>query len=157
MRVKVDYRSASKDNYKRFCAENPAIKLTYNEWLEIIYSFNEEFRDYILETGNKEKLPFGLGPFTITKKKRRTKIMAPDGKEYINLPIDWKKTKEKGKVIYNFNFHTEGYFFGWLWFKKQARMKFPTLWRFKPSRVSSRMIKHYLDLNKEQQHRYKHW
>jgi hypothetical protein len=157
MRVKVDYRSASKDNYKRFCAENSSVKITYNEWLEIIYSFNEEFRDYILETGNKEKLPFGLGPFAITKKKRRTKIVTPDGKEYVNLPIDWKKTKEKGKVIYNFNFHTEGYFFGWLWFKKQARMKFPTLWRFKPSRVSSRMIKHYLDLNKEQQHRYKHW
>lgn len=157
MRVKVDYRSASKDNYKRFSTENPNVKVTYNEWLEIIYTFNEEFRDYILETGDKEKLPFGLGPFAITKKKRKTKITAPDGKEHINLPIDWKKTKEKGKVIYNFNFHTEGYFFGWLWFKKQARMKFPTLWRFKPSRVSSRMIKHYLDSDKEQQHRYKHW
>jgi hypothetical protein len=157
MRRKVDYRSSGKEAYKNFCITYPHIKLSYNEWLEIIYTFNEEFRNYILETGDKEKLPFGLGPFSINKKKRTTKKTAPNGKEYINLPIDWKKTKEKGKVIYNFNYHTEGFFFGWLWFKREARFYFSQLWRFKPSRVSSRMITHYLKTNKEQQHLYKQW
>ena len=51
------------------------------------------------------------------------------------LPIDWQKTKEKGKVIYNFNYHTEGYFFGWLWFKESLLdLETADLWYFKPSR-----------------------
>jgi len=157
MRVKVDYRTASKECYEDFCKTNPTIKLSFNQWLEIIYTYNEEFRNYILETGDKVKLPMGLGAFSINKKKRKMKKVGPDGKEYINLPIDWKKTKEKGKKIYNFNFHTEGYFFGWIWFKKEARFHQSSLWRFKPSRVTSRMISHYLKTNKEQQHIYKQW
>jgi hypothetical protein len=35
------------------------------------YSFNEEYKQYILETGEKVKLPFGLVEFSIIKKKRR--------------------------------------------------------------------------------------
>ena len=63
-------------------------------------------------------------------KKKRKKIINVDGKEIINLPIDWQKTKQKGKVIYNFNFHTEGYFFGWMWFKDSARLRHSDLWYF---------------------------
>lgn len=157
MRVKVDYRTASKKCYENFCLSYPTIHISYNEWLEIIYMYNEGFRDTILETGEKEKLPSGLGSFSINKKKRKTKVTDPDGKEHINLPIDWKKSKEKGKLIYNFNFHTEGYFFGWMWFKKEARFMHSSLWRFKPSRVSSRMINHYIKSNTAYQHKYKQW
>ena len=103
-RVKVDWRSSSKDNYNLFCKNHPSIKLTYDEWRNIIYTYNELFKEYILETGDKAKLPYGFGEFSINKKKRR-KMKQADGKEFVNLPIDWQKTKEKGKVIYNFNYH----------------------------------------------------
>ena len=53
-----------------------------------------------------------------------------DGKEFVNLPVDWQKTKQKGKIIYNFNFHTEGYFFGWIWFKESTRIRNINLWYF---------------------------
>ena len=155
-RVKVEYRSGSVENYKRFCREHKNLKkLSYREWSEIIYQFNEEFRNYILETGDKEKLCNAFGAFSIVKKKRKIKKVGPNGKEYINLPIDWKKSKEKRKTIYNFNHHTEGYFFGWIWFKIESKVSFKTLWRFKPSRVSSRMIAHYISTNSDIQHIYK--
>ena len=110
-RVAVDWRSASKKSYEDFCKKNPLISLNFDEWKNILYSFNESFKHYILETGEREKLPTGFGEFSINKKKRkRSKDI--DGKEFVNLPIDWVKTKEKGKRIYNFNYHTEGYFFG---------------------------------------------
>lgn len=157
MRTKTDYRTASRQAYKDFCKKHREIKISYTQWADIVYSFNEEFRDHILETGNKEKLPMGLGSFSIKKKKRKTKKTNSKGQEFVNLPVDWKKTKEKGKIIYNFNFHTEGYFFGWLWFKKDARVKFSHLWRFKPSRVSSRMVAHYIKQNGDYQHIYKEW
>jgi nucleoid DNA-binding protein len=155
MRVKVDWRSASVENYKSFCKKHPSITLTFDEWRNIIYSFNEAFRNYILETGERAKLPFGFGEFSINKKKRRKKKGLND--EFINLPIDWKKTKEKGKYIYNFNYHTEGYFFGWLWFKETSRLRNTKLWYFKPSRVTSRMLSHYIKTDEKYQHMYYEW
>ena len=154
-RVKVDWRSASIDNYKIFCKDEPTLKITFDEWRNIIYTFNESFRNHILETGEKIKLPFGFGEFSINKKKRR-KMVTVDGKDKISLPIDWKKTKERGKVIYNFNYHTDGYFFGWMWFKN-VRLKNYSLWYFKPSRVTSRLINHYITTDVKYQQIYNEW
>lgn len=156
MRTKIDWRSSSKDNYNQFCKRHPSITLTYDEWRNIIYTYNELFKEHILETGEKAKLPYGFGDFSINKKKRR-RIKLSDGKEFVNLPIDWQKTKEKGKVIYNFNYHTEGYFFGWMWFKPSARFKNSDLWYFKPSRLTSRLLSHYLKTSDKYQHIYNEW
>lgn len=156
MRIRIDWRSASKENYNNFCKKNPSIKLTFDEWRNIIYTYNEAFKEYILETGEKAKLPYGFGEFSINKKKRR-KTKGLDGKEFVNLPIDWKKTKEKGKRIYNFNFHTEGFFFGWIWFKASTRFKHSHLWYFKPCRNTSRLLSHYIKTNDKYQHIYHEW
>lgn len=157
MRTKIDWRSSSKENYNSFCKNNPSIKLTYDEWRNILYTFNEFFKEYILETGDKGKLPYGFGEFSINKKKRRKLKNSVDGKEYVNLPIDWQKTKEKGKIIYNFNYHTEGYFFGWMWFKNTARFKNADLWYFKPSRLTSRLLSHYIKTSEKYQNIYREW
>lgn len=157
MRTAVDYRSASREAYNKFCKDYKDINVTYNEWLEVIYGFNEEFRNYILETGEREKLPMGLGGFSITKKKRKDKYVTKSGKVVKNLPIDWVKTQQKGKLIYNLNFHTDGYFFGWVWFRRECRIKYISLWRFKPSRVSSRTLAHYIKADDKYQHLYKEW
>jgi hypothetical protein len=156
MRVKVDWRSSSKENYTNFCKKHPDIKVSFEDWKNIIYKFNEAFRNHILETGDKEKMPFGFGEFSINKKKRK-RIKEIDGKQYINLPVDWVRTREKGKIIYNFNYHTEGYFFGWIWFKDTARFKGTTFWYFKPSRVTSRMLAQYIKTNEKYQHTYHEW
>ena len=83
MRTHIDWRSASKENYKNFCKKNPEVQLSFDQWKNIIYTFNESFRNYILETGKKEKLPYGFGEFSIQKKKRRKKKGLSD--EFINL------------------------------------------------------------------------
>lgn len=155
-RVAVDWRSASKDNYKDFCKTYPSLSLSYDEWRNILYGFNDSFKEYLLETGDKARLPMGFGEFGI-KKKKRVKTKKTGDKEYVNLPIDWKRSKEKGKVIYNFNFHTEGYFFGWMWFKKTARFKHSDIWYFKPCRNTSRLLSHYLKIDDHYQHLYKEW
>jgi hypothetical protein len=155
-RVKVDWRSSSKDNYKNFCKKNSLIQITFDEWRNIIYSFSDAFKNYILESGDKAKLPYGFGEFSINKKKRKRYKMV-DGKEIINLPIDWQKSKEKGKRIYNFNYHTEGYFFGWMWFKESTKFRNVDLWYFKPSRNTSRLLSHYIKTDDKYQHIYNEW
>ena len=156
MRTHIDWRSSSRENYIDFCKKNSTIKLNFDEWRNIVYSFNESFKTYILETGERARLPFGFGEFSINKKKRR-KMKGIDGKEFVNLPIDWKKSKEKGKRIYNFNFHTEGYFFGWIWFKESTRIKNIDLWYFKPTRTTSRLLSHYIKTDSKYQHLYREW
>ena len=155
-RVHIEWRSSSKENYINFCKKNPNIIITFNEWKNIVYQYNEYFKNYILETGEKARLPFGFGEFSINKKKRK-KFKNIKGEEYINLPVDWQKSKEKGKRIYNFNYHTEGYFFGWMWFKESARIKNIDLWYFKPSRITSRLLSHYIKTDDKYQHIYCEW
>lgn len=155
-RVKIDWRSSSKDNYKRFCKKYPTISPSFDQWRNVLFTFNDLIRSHILETGELVTFPYGIGAFSINKKKRR-RFITVDGREKINLPIDWKKTKEKGKVIYNMNYHTEGYFFGWMWFKKTSRLRNIDLWFFKPSRTTSRMLSHYLKTDDKYQHLYREW
>ena len=157
MRVHVDYITTSRKVFEEFCKTYPEVNLPYEKWKLIIYSFNEEYRNYILETGAKVRFLQGFGEFSINKKKRKKYKTLPDGREFINLPVDWKKTKEKGKIIYNLNNHTDGYFFGWMWFKKSARFRQSSFWYFKPSRITSRLINHYIKTNKEYQSLYLEW
>lgn len=157
MRVKIDWRSASKEEYAKFRRKYPEIKLSWDEWRNIIYSFNEDFKTYVLSTGEKAKLPGGFGDFAISKKKRKRIKTNPEGREFINMAIDWKKTKEKGKRIYNFNYHTEGYSFWWMWFRKSVRFQNSSLWYFKPTRVTSRLLTHYLKIDNKYQHLYQQW
>lgn len=155
MRTAVDWRSASRESYRIFCKKHPSIKLTYDEWRNILYTFSESFRNYILETGERAKLPYGFGEFSINKKKRKKLKGIKD--EFVNLAIDWKRSKEKGKKIYNFNYHTEGFFFGWMWFKETIRLKNSDLWYFKPSRTTSRLLAHYIKADNKYQHLYNEW
>jgi len=115
------------------------------------------YREYLLETGDKVKFPYGFGEFAIIKRKRKKVIINQLGEEKINLPIDWQKTKEKGKIVYNFNFHTEGFFFGWYWFKDKATFKHAHLWRFIPARATSRILAKYINGDEKYQHIYKEW
>jgi nucleoid DNA-binding protein len=156
MRVAYGYRTASTEAYKDFCEKNPEIKLTCDEFKSIIYEFNFMFRDHILETGEKIKMPNGVGEFSIHKKKKK-RVKTINGQSFVNLSIDWQKTREKGKRIYNFNFHTEGYFFKWKWFKSTATFKYSDLFYFRPSRVNSRLLSHYLKVDEKYQHTYATW
>ena len=156
MRVPVDYRTADKKNYINFCKENPEISISFDDWKLVIYSYNEAFREHILETGEDARMPAGFGDFSIRKRKRK-RFKEVDGEMKVNLPIDWKKTREKGKKIYNLNYHTDGYYFGWVWLRKFAMVRHADLWYFKPFRTTSRLLNHYIKISDEYQHKYSEW
>lgn len=156
-RVKTQYRTSSKENYKRFCIENPEINITYDKWKSVLYTYAEVYTESILETGDKLKLPWGFGAFSINKKKSK-KTKEWNGKTYINLPIDWVKTKQEGKRVYNMNYHTDGYRFRWLWFKDSCYFYQSDLYNFKPSREVSRKLAAYLNKSTSQYYEiYREW
>lgn len=158
MRIKIEYRQAGKATYKRWCKAHPEIKITFAEYENIIYAFNYAFRDYLLETAEKGKLPWGLGDFVISKyKKKKVKINPKTGEDIISLPIDWKKTNEAGKIVYHLNRHTEGYRFRVKWFISSARFLSSDIWSFKPSRSTSRLINHYIKKDPHRHQVYGEW
>jgi len=155
MRIKNEWRSASMENYKEFCKVYPDTNISFKDWKIIIYSYNEEIIKHILETGEKVKLPEGLGEIAIIKKKRA--LRTGRNGEFINLHVNWKKSRELKKRIYEFNFHTEGFSFHWRWFKRTARIHLATLFYFNATRVNSRLLGHYLKTDNKYQHIYMEW
>lgn len=158
MRVSVEWRSASVPCYEDFCTKYPDIKISCKQYCDIIRTYNVMFRDYILETGEKVKMPQGIGYFSVNKKKTLKYGTNNKGERVIRLPIDWVKSKKEGKYIYNFNYHTEGYKFRWLWFNDTAYFIKSDIWVFKPSRFTSRALadkllrskdKNYADIYRE--------
>lgn len=142
-RTPVDYRQVGRDTYKRFLLAYPDLKISFDQYKEIIYAFNYKFRDRILETGDLITYPFGIGSFSINKKKKK-KTKTFKGKEYINLAIDWQKTKKAGKRMYHFNAHSDGYSFRWFWSRSTSRFQLSEIYNFKPSRKSSRTLNEFI-------------
>jgi hypothetical protein len=157
LRKAVEYRTASRENYQCFIDDHPEVKVSFTQWANIIYTFNYAFRDYMLETGSKARMPYGFGDFMVAKKKKKTYKTLPDGTERINLSIDWKKTREMGKHIYHTNRHTGGFNFYWRWENKNAKIYQKVIWYFKPSRITSRLITHYINQYPQSQYLYQQW
>lgn len=144
-RIKRQYCTTRPEVYERFIERTkPSLEVNSLLWRKIVYMINQAYRDYILETGEKVRMPFGFGDLSINKKLRKHTTKYPDGNDRICLPIDWVKTRKAGKHIYNFNEHSDGYFYGWIYFRPSGRMKFNKLWDFSASRDSSRLLAKYI-------------
>lgn len=157
-RFKRQYSSLSKELYEDFISKHPKLNISYTIWKKAIYIINKSYRDYILETGERVKIPYGFGDISINKKKRKLTTIDPDGVERICAPVDWVKTKKAGKKIYNFNDHTDGYYYGWIYFRRSGRMKFNMLWDFYSNRESARLLAKYIkDPKKDYKYRYREY
>ena len=76
----------------------------------IMDMFNQNVKESILNRSEVFKMPYGLGYLAVTKYEPKT---------YTNksLSIDYKSSKEEGKIIYYLNEHSNGYKFRLYWSK----------------------------------------
>lgn len=146
---------ASRSSYKEYKERHPDSKLSYTEWANIIYTYNYNFRDYLLETGDKASLPWGMGWFAIAKRKM-VNFKEVNGKLIVGLPINWQRWKETGKKVYHENNHTETFRFKWKCFHGEGKFKFSEIWNFMPYRECSRLLTHYL-AQEGYQYKYQEW
>ena len=143
--VKYDVDTGKKAVYEQFCKEHPEVKLSFSQWKEIIYKWNELFFDNLINTGHKFKLPYGFGSLAINKKKNKNFFTNWESGEKFNiLPLDFQETRKAGKPIYNFNYHTQGYRCSWKWFKSECRFLLADIYEFNAYRPHSRKLAHYL-------------
>lgn len=156
-----DFRSASRDNYNNFCLKHPELNIDYATFKKIIYTWNGMFVKQILETGNRIKIPYGLGPITISKYKQRRSRLTASGKEMssnIINGINWIETKKEGKYIYYLNHHTDGFRYFFYWSPYESYIKIPSIWKLEMARDHSRTLAAYLNKpNDYHKDLYKQW
>ena len=95
---KKEYRTNSRENYDKFLKTNNLSEeaLPFEKWKQILATCNWMFIEYALRTGMKVTLPYGFGPLAVNKKMLK-RFKEYNGKKYVNLRIDWQKTKKLGK------------------------------------------------------------
>ena len=147
---KIQYRTYSRENYDNFLKENRILEseLSFQKWKKNLEVCNWMWIEYALRTGMKVYLPFGFGPIAVNKKMLK-RFKTHKGKKYVNLRVDWKKTKEQGKYIYHTNEHTDGFNYRWLWASTEAKFYLSDLYVFKAGRYASRAIAKYINKPKE--------
>lgn len=154
----VDYRTASKAVYEEFCKAHPNVSITFKQYSNILYTYNRMFRDYVLESGDKFRMPFGFGDVSIRKwKKDKINTNPYTGEKHVVMAIDWIKTMQQGKHVYIFNNHTDGFRFQWKWFKGTVRFECNNIFVMKPTRDTSRKIAEYIKKNPQHYHIYREW
>lgn len=140
--IKVDCATIEfwKHYVSRFKQSNKKVPVTMSTYRKIIGEYNKEISRQLLE-GKTYKIPYRLGYFSIIR--RPTMIGTIINNKHA-LKIDFKATKEEGKVIYHMNEHTEYQFCQVYWFRPSLRSQ---KYIFKPCRELSRGISNSIKNN----------
>ena len=161
MRPKTDYRSTSKKTYLAFKERYPGVDISFADYKNILFLFNGQLVEHILQTGEKLKLPFGLGEISVAKYKplRQKTFTGKNGATTTipGLPINWQKTRQQGKIIYHLNSHTDGHKYRWKWFRTKARFAGSSCFSFRPNRSTSRRLAYYLKNDPQSYQTYRQW
>lgn len=142
-----------KDIFKEYKKENK--KENKKEFLRISYMFLKFIIDKVLE--GEEVTLLRLGTLKVTGRKQEIKY-DEDG-NVKGLAPNWAKTKKlwsineeaknKKKVIYNTNEHSDGIRYKYTWVKKKLILKFKTLYALQLSRENKRKLYRIINSGKD--------
>lgn len=124
--VKKHFTMTIKDFYRDFRKEEmesgktPHTVIPYKVFRSVIEDFFYEISRKIIYDNFTFMMPYSLGSIVVKAFKNNLK----------NLNIDWKATKEHGKVVRHLNLHTFGYCFGIVWDKSYVRFRNNTYYNF---------------------------
>ena len=124
------------DMYKEYIShfeESHPYYIPYSEYSDIVSDYLRYISELIVVRSMTFRLPFRMGTLCIYKHK-------PIFKSLNKMSIDWQKTREFGKVIYNFNDHSSGFRYRFRWDRNGSIDKHMGLYAFKPSRQNARLV-----------------
>jgi len=130
--------------YKENVVQKGSYKLTRTQFSQVLKKYYTARLLAVIYENRSLKIG-RAGEIKIMKYKHEPKI-DKNGKLKYTI-IDWKKTKELGKQVLNFNEHSDGYLFKFKWIKKLP-FKNKALYRFKVSRDIGRALPKALKKNK---------
>ena len=122
-----------KDSFKDYKKEGG--DLEYKVYRDICEEYNEEVINNIILDTLEFKIPNRLGSIRIKKVKGSPKR------------VDWALTKKYNKKIYHLNMHTDGYYYKWMWHKKDALFINKSVYSFTATRKAKRRMADLLKKN----------
>jgi hypothetical protein len=145
-------------DYYKFFNNKYKVGVNKQTYKKIINDFNQQMINLIIEENLIYRLPYINMEVVIKKDKRKPKIK--DGKVINNAPVNWKVTnelwendeeaKEKKIFVRHSNYHTSGYVFRIYCKKFKCKLKYRSLYKFKPNRKFTRQLSaRLLDENKD--------
>lgn len=117
--------------YKKNAIDKGKPYVNYTTYNKLLKEINKTIRHKIIYEAETLNVPYHLGKLYI--RKFHTTYSETNRKVW---RVDYKATKEAGKVIY----HGEAYGYTFKWNKWDAKLNGKKFYSFKPCRTASRMI-----------------
>lgn len=119
------------ENYRDIELREGRKPRSYQLFSKILRDFNLLLRDAIIYQAQTIELPFKLGKLGVRKFSVNYKLNNKN-----NWRVDFKATKEAGKVVY----YGSDYGYKWKWNKSHVKLRGKRHYSFKPCRKASRLI-----------------
>lgn len=132
--MKGNKRLTVRDIYKTYdYPKDSPYYMTYREYKDIMDSFCILLVKYLVNTGDKYKIPGGMGTLFI----RRNKQIID---ENTYRRVDFGATRKLGKNIYHYNQHSNGYYARFKWDKTRAYIVNKHTFKFNATRWAKRYL-----------------
>ena len=125
-----------KDFYKYYLSyakDGKVYQIDYTTYRKIITDYFMFIRDEILEKSREFKMPCRLGSLFIMKRK-------PLKWDSGSLRIDYKTSKDLGKVVYHLNEHSDGYKYRFCWSKVKSLVPYKIKYQLIVTRHNKRRL-----------------
>lgn len=121
------------NSYIEYVKDNPLYQIDYTTFRAIIDDYFRYLRDEIIENGKEVKLPCRLGTVRIVKHKP---------KQYNNksLRVDYKASRDHGKLLFHLNEHTDGFKYRYYWNKQNMIITNKTKYQLTMTRANKRRL-----------------
>ena len=132
-----------RDMYKYYIKDKKPgspLYVDYKTYAYILKETNKKIAQLVLGGIYHVFLPCNMGKLKVVKKR----LDFAKGK----LPVDWKSSKEHGRLIYHTNDHTDGYRYKWFWERHTSIAVNKSFFRFVATRTNNRELAKRLN-NKE--------
>lgn len=133
-------------DYKKKMKKANKIPVDSTTYSKVNYEFNNLLMDYIFITGDKIRIPFGLGELLVKKYK------TPD--KSTKKLLNHQQTKKLGFNVYFNNKHSNGYYAIVCWKRFHKMLPQSTVFDFEPTPYNRRKLA-ALILTKDTMNRYK--
>ena len=127
--------------YLSYVNKSDIYQIDYKLYHSILIDYFKFIQDEIVEQGREFKMPCRLGSLFIMKRK-------PLKWDSGSLRIDYKTSKDLGKVVYHLNEHSDGYKYRFCWSKVKSMVPYKIKYQLIVTRHNKRRLAHIIK-NKE--------
>jgi len=120
-------------SYKEYTKNNPAYNVTQSKFFSVIKDYFKFLSKELILESKEIRLPARMG--TLYVEKRKPKKYNSD-----SLRVDFKSTRELGKLVLHLNEHSDGYNYSFHWNKKDILLKNKSLYELIMTRANKRRL-----------------